>query len=341
MISAGPQPQPAARIGVVIPYFQQDSGLLNRALASVAAQDHRPVQVIVIDDGSPRPAADEITPEVSDALAGLTVVRHANQGVAAARNAGLDALAADVSAIALLDSDDYWLPSHLQRAAAALALGADFYFSNSLTEGAATDYFHARPQYDLLRNSESVHSAPGILGWRHSVPALFAGGCPFKTSTVVFRRGVMPNLRFSTKFRRAGEDHAAFWELLTRSSVVMFSIEPTLVSGTGGVGIWRNSTFGSPTNLVRLADELRGLREVVNSPLLSCDDRRLMRSAITARRHTALVSALHMLRRGRNVFAELFYLFRADPLCAASWCVDLPKLLYTRIRARAVTAGPG
>lgn len=332
MTSAGPQSRPAARIGVVIPYFQHDPGLLHRALASVAAQEHRPVQVIVIDDGSPRAAADEITPELSDALPGLTVVRQANQGVAAARNAGLDALTRDVSAIALLDSDDYWLPSHLQRAAAALALGADFYFSNSVIEGATTDYFQARPQYDLLRNSQSMQSVPGILGWRDSVSALFGGGCPFKTSTVVFRRGIMPDLRFSTKFRHAGEDHAAFWELLTRSSVVMFSIEPTLVSGMGGVGIWRNSTFGSPTNLVRLADELRGLRQMVNSPLLSRGDRRLIRTGITGRRHAALISALHLLRRGRNVFTELLYLFQADPLCVASWCVGLPKLLYRRIR---------
>jgi succinoglycan biosynthesis protein ExoW len=337
MASAGPEPRHAAHIAVVIPYFQHEAGLLQRALVSVAAQEYGPVQVVVVDDGSPRPAAEEITTALRSALPGLTLIRQPNQGVAAARNTALDALTKDVSAIALLDSDDYWEPAHLRYAAAALSLGADFFFSNSRIEGVAHDHFLSHPQRDRLCNSQPIQGEPDLVRWTHNASALFGGGCPFETSTVVFRRAVMPELRFSTRFRRAGEDRLACWELLTRSSVIMFCTEPTLVSGRGGVGIWRNSTFGSAANLVRLADELRGLRQVVNSHLLSPADRRLTQSRIAARRQAGLLSALHLLRRRRNVLGELFYLFRADPLCAASWCVDLPKLLYKRIRSRAVT----
>jgi succinoglycan biosynthesis protein ExoW len=338
MTSEGPELAQRSRIGVLIPYFQQDAGLLRRALGSVAAQEYCPVQVVVIDDGSPRAAAEEITPELCNALQGLTVIRQVNRGIAAARNAGLDALTRDVSAIALLDSDDYWQPSHLRHAAAALSLGADFFFSNSRTEGDATDFFDTRRQRDLLASSQPIQTAPDIVQWPHGISALFGGGCPFATSTVVFRRALLPDLRFSTKFRRAAEDHAAFWELLTRASVIMFCTEPTLVSGCAGVGAWRNSTFGSIANLVRLADELRWLRQLVHSRLLSPGDRRLIQTAITARRHAALTSALHLLRRRRNVFGELLHLFRSDPACAASWCVDLSKLFYRKIRSGSATA---
>jgi succinoglycan biosynthesis protein ExoW len=332
MKSADSELRQPARISVLIPYYQQEGGLLNRALASVGAQEHRPVQVVVIDDGSPRAAEEEITPNLRNTLPGLVVVRQTNKGVAAARNAGLDALTEDVSAIALLDSDDYWKPTHLRHAAAALSQGADFFFSNSRFEGDTSDFFQTRPQRDLLSDSRAIDGAPGIARWSAGVSALFVNGCPFATSTVVFRRAVMPQLRFSTKFRRAGEDHAAFWELVTRSSAIMFCAEPTLVSGVGGVGLWRNSTFGSVASLVRLADELRWLRQLGSSGLLNPGDRKLIQSAMAARRQGALTSALHLLRRRRNAFGEILYLLRTDPGCAASWCVHGLGLLYRRIR---------
>jgi len=326
------------RIGVVIPYFQRDAGLLHRALSSVAAQDHRPRQVIVVDDGSPRPAAEEITPELHDAVPALTVVRQANRGIAAARNAALDALDADVAAVALLDSDDYWEPSHLRHAAAALSLGADFFFSNSRLEGAAGDYFQMRPlrQRELLGSGQAVPDAPGILEWRAGMSALGAA-CPFMTSTVVFRRAVMPELRFPLEFRRAAEDLAAFWELFTRSSVIMFCTEATHVIGSTGLGTWRNSTFGTPAHLIRLADELRWFRRLVGSPLLTPGDRQLMRGMIVGRRRDALASVLHMLRHRQNVAGELGYLLRRNPTCAASWCVDLPKLLFSKLSGQSFT----
>jgi succinoglycan biosynthesis protein ExoW len=324
------------RIGVLIPYFQQEAGLLRRALASVAAQEHQPAQVIVVDDGSPRSADDEITPRLRDAVPELLVVRQTNKGVAAARNAGLDALSEEVAAIALLDSDDYWKPTHLHRAAAALSLGADFFFSNSRFEEAATDFFETRPQRDLLNGSRAACDGH-ILRWSAGLSALFVDGCPFATSTVVFRRALMPELRFSTKFRRAGEDYAAFWELVTRSSAIMFCTEPTLVSGVGGVGLWRNSTFGSAASLVRLADELRWFRHLISSDLLGPADREQIQGAIAVRRQAALTSALQLLVHRHNALRELAYLLRTDPACAAWWCIDLPRRLYgkTRDRSRA------
>jgi succinoglycan biosynthesis protein ExoW len=324
---------------VVIPYYQREAGLLHRALRSVAAQDHPPVQVIVVDDGSPRPAAEEITPELHDALPGLTVILQANRGIAAARNAALDALTEHVSAVALLDSDDYWEPSHLRHAAAALSLGADFFFSNSRFEGAAGDLFQTRARHrDVLGSGRTVSEAAAVAEWRAGISALICRGCPFMTSTVVFRRALMPELRFPLEFRRACEDQAIFWELLRRSSLIMFCTEPTLVSGSAGIGTFRNSAYGTPANLILLADELRFFRRLVVSPLLTPRDRRLMREEIAARRRCALGSALHMLLRRQNVVSELAYLLRSDPTCAASWCVDLPKLLFTRASGRPYTA---
>jgi succinoglycan biosynthesis protein ExoW len=268
----------------------------------------------------------------------LTVIRQANRGVGAARNTGLDALTEEVGAIALLDSDDYYKPSHLRQAVAALSSGADFFFSNSTFEGETTNHFQEYQRRDLLFTSPAVQDAPGIFRWCASPSTLMGPGQPFATSTVVFRRSVMPEVRFPVRFRRAGEDQVAFWELFVRSSALMFSVEPTVVRGSGGLGIWRNSTFGSAEHLVRLADEIRLRRHVIMHHPLSAVDRQLMHHAIAARRYAALYSALHLLRRRQpNTLRELLYLFRSDPLCAASWFVVLPRLLYRKLRGQPVT----
>jgi hypothetical protein len=101
-----------------------------------------------------------------------------------------------------------------------------------------------------------------------------------------------------------------------------------VVIGGGGLGTWRNSTAGSVQNLVRLADEIRMRRHVLNTCPVSPEDRQQIQGAIARRRQDALDSALHLLRRRRNLLREVLYLMRSDPLCAASWCVDLPKFVY-------------
>ena len=330
----------AARIGVVIPYFQREAGLLQRALRSVAAQEHAPVQIVVVDDGSPRAAADEITPELSAVLPGLTVIRQPNRGVAAARNAALDALADDVSAVALLDSDDYWVNSHLRHAAAALSLGADFFFSNSRVERQTADAFREHPRHRLLLSGEHLQGEPQLMRWPHAVSALFGEGCAFLTSTVIFRRAVLPNVRFQAKLRCAGEDHLVFWALLVRSSCILYCTEPTAVYGCGGLGTWQNSTYGSVAHLVRLADEIRVRRHVLATYPVDAVDRRLMHRGIADRRTFALASALHLIRRRKKgVVREIVYLIWSDPLSLAVWCVNLPKILLKKLRGARPATG--
>ena len=324
------------RFGVVIPYFQHQVGLLHRALNSIRAQEYRPVQVVVVDDGSPRPAAEEITTTLRNAVPELTVIRQANQGVAAARNAALDALGEDVSAIAFLDSDDYWDPAHLRNAAVALSRGADFYFANLRIEGTTTDWFRKRSRLDLLDNPRPVPEAPGIMQWAGSVPELLGfARCPVLTSGVVFRRAIMPRVRFARTLRGVvGEGYRVWWALLMGSSGIMYCPEPTVTYGADGLGISQHAAveWGSVRHLARLADDLGSLRHVCNNYPMSPAERRLLREPIGRLRQTALLCALHSLRRRpKNALKEIMYMWRADPMCAAFWCVALPKLLYTKL----------
>lgn len=96
-------------VSVVIPTFNR-ARLVGRAVASVLAQTHAELECLVVDDGS-----SDDTRAVLAAFTDprLTVTRQANRGVSAARNAGL-ALARG-NYLALLDSDDHFLPAKIER----------------------------------------------------------------------------------------------------------------------------------------------------------------------------------------------------------------------------------
>lgn len=92
-------------VSVVIPAYNR-ARELRRALGSVLAQTAPPAEIIVVDD-----ASTDRTAAVAREM-GARVVRHErNRGEGAARNSGF--AAAGQPWIALLDSDDEWLPDHL------------------------------------------------------------------------------------------------------------------------------------------------------------------------------------------------------------------------------------
>lgn len=93
-------------ISVVIPAYNA-ARFLPRCLSSVFAQTFKPAEVIVVDDGS-----NDDTAAVAAGL-GATVLRRPNGGVSAARNTGIRSAKGEW--IALVDADDSWEPTKLER----------------------------------------------------------------------------------------------------------------------------------------------------------------------------------------------------------------------------------
>lgn len=94
-------------ISVIIPTYNR-AWCLARAVESVLNQNFSDYELIVVDDGS-NDETDLVLAPYGDAL---RVIRQPNRGVSAARNAGIKA--ARGRWIALLDSDDHWLPDKLK-----------------------------------------------------------------------------------------------------------------------------------------------------------------------------------------------------------------------------------
>ncbi|NEP84931.1 MAG: glycosyltransferase family 2 protein, partial [Okeania sp. SIO3B3] len=94
-------------VSVIIPAYNR-ADLIGETVDSVLAQTHPDIEIIVIDDGSTDNTADVLATYGS----ALRVIRQANAGQQAARNAGIRAATGDY--IAFLDSDDLWLPHRIE-----------------------------------------------------------------------------------------------------------------------------------------------------------------------------------------------------------------------------------
>jgi hypothetical protein len=115
-----------ARVSVVITCFNQGKTVAH-AVQSACAQTLSPMCITVVDDGSndliTRTVIDNLTDP--DSAVGsertgipLRVIHQSNTGVSAARNAGIDAATGDI--IAVLDGDDFWEPTFLEKTCTAL-----------------------------------------------------------------------------------------------------------------------------------------------------------------------------------------------------------------------------
>lgn len=101
---------PAELVSVVIPAYRS-AGTVDETLCSVRAQTHSALDVIVVDDGSPDATPDRILSHAAKDPR-ICLMQQANAGVAAARNTGWKAAAADY--IAFVDADDLWAPTKIK-----------------------------------------------------------------------------------------------------------------------------------------------------------------------------------------------------------------------------------
>jgi glycosyltransferase involved in cell wall biosynthesis len=103
-------------ISVIIPTYNA-ARFIERTIASVIAQTHTQVEIIVVDDGS-----TDRTIEIVEAAGALEprlrLIRQAHEGVAVARNRAL--AEAHGEWVAPIDADDLWHPEKLARQVAAL-----------------------------------------------------------------------------------------------------------------------------------------------------------------------------------------------------------------------------
>lgn len=104
-------------ISVIVPAHNAGAYLAD-ALESIRAQDHQPIETLVVDDGS-----TDHTAEIARRFPAVSVLHQNRLGPAGARNTGV--AAAQGNWLAFLDADDWWAPAKLSRQLAALTANPD------------------------------------------------------------------------------------------------------------------------------------------------------------------------------------------------------------------------
>lgn len=94
-------------VSVIIPFYN-NVDWLTEAIESVLNQTLKPLEIIVINDGS----AEDLNLFLKKYQKYITYIKKKNEGPAIARNIGINTSKGDY--IAFLDSDDIWLPNKLE-----------------------------------------------------------------------------------------------------------------------------------------------------------------------------------------------------------------------------------
>ncbi len=150
-------------ISAIIPTYNYGR-FLRDAIDSALAQTYPAIEIIVVDDGS-----TDDTPQILDSYGErIRVIRQNNQGVGAARNAGIAAARGEY--LAFLDSDDIWKPEKLERDIARFEAdpglgmvhcGAETFDNTGKTLFVSLTGMEGWVAPDLLRLEREVISAPG------------------------------------------------------------------------------------------------------------------------------------------------------------------------------------
>ena len=199
------------RVSVILPTYNR-GWILEQAVDSVLAQNYTNLELIVVDDGS----TDDTKGLLSMFGDRITVIRQANRGVSAARNTGIRAATGKM--IALLDSDDTWLPGKVTAQVA--------YFSNH------PDALVCQTEEIWIRNGVRVNP-----GKRHRKEAgmIFERSlalCLVSPSAVMMRKSLLDEVGLFDEALPACEDYDLWLRIAWKHPIHL--IDQPLVVKHGG-----------------------------------------------------------------------------------------------------------
>ncbi len=201
----------AGEVSVIIPVYNRPE-MVRRAIDSVLNQTNPPLEIIVVDDGS-----TDSTPDVLRGYGSkIKVLRRQHQGVSAARNHGIRL--AQGTWIALLDSDDEWLPQKL-------AMAEEYHRDHP-------EFLIFQSQEIWIRHGKRVNPKKKhrkYAGWifKQSLPL-----CIVSPSAVIFHRSVIEKVGFFDEAFPVCEDYD-LWLRVSRRFAVGLDERPGIVKYGG------------------------------------------------------------------------------------------------------------
>ena len=273
-------------VSVVIPTFNR-TALLGRALASVQRQTFEPLEIIVVDDGS----TDDTRQMLERAFPGCRYLRQPNGGVSSARNLGIEASRGKW--IALLDSDDEWLPEKLANQLQLLADLPDHPLCH-------TDEIWVRNGRRV--NAMKKHAKSG--GWIFSncLPL-----CVISPSSALIKRTLFDEIGLFDESLPACEDYDLWLRICSRHPVAYLETPQIVKYG------WHTDQLSQQFwGMDRF--RVRALEKIIGSGSISGEDLAAAASMLVCK---AGILANGAAKRGRQEEAESYLKLRSDYLTMA------------------------
>lgn len=198
-------------VTVVIPTHNRKS-LLPRALDSVIAQSLKPLEILVIDDGS----SDDTCLSLAHKFPAVTWISQSNHGVSHARNTGVRMACGQW--IAFLDSDDMWDPDKLDKQNEFLRKSPDLRFCHT--------------GENWIRNDKAVSPPAYLDKSNHYILEKSLHRCIICPSSVVMHKNIFSEVGYFDESMPVCEDYDLWLRILVQYNVGL--LDQKLVTKYGG-----------------------------------------------------------------------------------------------------------
>lgn len=180
------------KFSVVIPCYNA-SKWIEKALTSLESQNYKPLDVIVVDDGSTDDSIEVVNNYKQRSSLDILVLSQKNAGPAAARNLGVSQSKGDY--IAFLDADDHWDTDKIATDAS--------YLANSNYKILVSNVNLVDNAGFVIRSNNNDYSNDST----EVCEKLFLGKLSMMTPTLVIERELFNKLGGFSKKLRYKEDH--------------------------------------------------------------------------------------------------------------------------------------
>lgn len=221
-------------VSVIIPVYNAESSII-RTLNSVIKQTIKPLEIIIIDDGSTDRSSEIINNFItSHSNFDFIFLKKKNGGVSSARNAGLKI--AKGNFVALIDSDDEWIYNKTEEQIDYLIKNDEISFIGGLI---------MEPNKEDKGKSELIN-----------VKKLIFKNY-FQPSTVLFKRCVMDSVGFFDEDQNYAEEGNYFMRIANLFKCVLIS-EKVVIYDEGKLGF---GVSGLSANLLEMEKgELKNIK---------------------------------------------------------------------------------
>ncbi|MBL0738864.1 glycosyltransferase [Flavobacterium sp. GN10] len=236
------------KISVVIPMYNSSRTIL-KTLDSIKNQTVLPFEIIVIDDGS----ADNSSIIVEDYIKAhsdlkIKLFKKNNGGVSTARNRGIKE--AKGNWIALLDSDDEWLPNKLER---------------------QINILETNPNIDFLATNRNGEHFSKIL-WKNLKhltrisPKVLLVKNFFSPPTVIFRTDIVSKIGYFDEKQRYAEEGNYFIRIAKEYNCYLLN-ESLVMTGSGKSHYGDSGLSGNLKEMEK--GELKNIKDALNFKIIN------------------------------------------------------------------------